>query len=230
MADSSTVCYSDLSSPEREAVEQLIPGYRRSYAKYSAQFTQAPDIHKRPRSAKSEHPARCSFTDRARGNGDAIAQNESDREAVEEPLPGRRRFSLPHITLATDVRRRSGRAASELPSRCSFTDRVQVTEDTITQHESDLSTPDWEAVEELLPGLCRSNVLYSLPHITLAPDVCKRPRRAASEHPTRCSFTDRIRVNEDAIAQHENGLVFGVWRLISVRSSHACGLYELDLH
>ncbi|XP_073716077.1 uncharacterized protein [Misgurnus anguillicaudatus] len=126
----------DLSSPEREAVEQLIPGYRRSYAKYSAQFTQAPDIHKRPRSAKSEHPTRCSFTDCARGNGDAIAQNESDREAVEEPLPGRCRFSLPHITLATDVRRRSGRAASELPSRCSFTDRVQVTEDAITQHES----------------------------------------------------------------------------------------------
>ncbi|XP_073715829.1 uncharacterized protein [Misgurnus anguillicaudatus] len=121
----------DLSSPEREAVEQLIPGYRRSYTTYSTQFTQAPDVHKRPRRAKSEHPRRCSFTGRARGNGDTIAQHESNREAMEELLPGLRRFSVP-----TDARRRPGRAASELPSRYSFTDRVQVTEDPITQHES----------------------------------------------------------------------------------------------
>ncbi|XP_073672242.1 uncharacterized protein [Paramisgurnus dabryanus] len=67
---------------------------------------------------------------------------------------------------------------------------------------SDLSSPEWEAVEELLPGICTRQ--YSVPHITLAPGTRRRPRHATSEHPSRCSFTDRVRANGDAIAQHEN--------------------------
>ncbi|XP_073731805.1 GTPase IMAP family member 7-like [Misgurnus anguillicaudatus] len=43
-----------------------------------------------------------------------------------------------------------------------------------------------------------------MPHITLDPDVRRRPRRATTEHPTRCSSADHVRVNEDAITQHES--------------------------
>nr|XP_055040966.1 uncharacterized protein LOC129428089 [Misgurnus anguillicaudatus] len=68
---------------------------------------------------------------------------------------------------------------------------------------SDLSSQEREAVEELCPGI--STRRYSVPHITLAPDTRRQPRHATSEHPSRCSFTDRVRANGDAIAQHENG-------------------------
>nr|XP_055049460.1 uncharacterized protein LOC129434835 [Misgurnus anguillicaudatus] len=68
---------------------------------------------------------------------------------------------------------------------------------------SDLSSPEREAVEELCPGI--STRRYSVPHITLALGTRRRPRHATSEHPSRCSFTDRGLANGDAIAQHENG-------------------------
>ncbi|XP_073671817.1 uncharacterized protein [Paramisgurnus dabryanus] len=125
MADSSDICFSDLSSPEREAVEELFPGFSRSKARYSAHFTLPSDVHKR---ATNMHSTRCSFTDRER--------HESDREAVEEPLPGLRRFGKPNITLAPDVRRRPRGVTTEHPTRCSSGDRVRVNEDAIAQHES----------------------------------------------------------------------------------------------
>ncbi|XP_073668624.1 uncharacterized protein [Paramisgurnus dabryanus] len=68
---------------------------------------------------------------------------------------------------------------------------------------SDLSSPEREAVEELLPGIRTRR--YSVPHITLAPGTRRRSRHATSDNPSRCSFTDRVRANGDAIAQHENG-------------------------
>lgn len=138
MADSSDICFSDLSSPEREAAKELI-GLSRSNASYSAHFTMSPDVHKRPRNATNEYSTRCSFTDRKRVNGDAIAQHESDREAVEEPLPGLRRFSMPNITLDPDVRRRLRRTTTKPPTRCSSAERVRVNKDAIAQHESDLA-------------------------------------------------------------------------------------------
>ncbi|ROL52300.1 hypothetical protein DPX16_0476 [Anabarilius grahami] len=57
---------------------------------------------------------------------------------------------------------------------------------------SDLSSPDREAVETLLPGIRRSTVRYSVPHITLAPGAGKRPRHPASESRVRCSFSDGV--------------------------------------
>ncbi|XP_073667565.1 uncharacterized protein [Paramisgurnus dabryanus] len=114
---------------EREAVEELFPGFSRSKARYSAHFTLPSDVHKR---ATNMHSTRCSITDRER--------HESDREAVEEPLPGLRRFSKPNITLAPDVRRRPRRVTTEHPTRCSSGDRVRVNEDAIAQHESGVFT------------------------------------------------------------------------------------------
>ncbi|XP_067237174.1 uncharacterized protein [Chanodichthys erythropterus] len=57
---------------------------------------------------------------------------------------------------------------------------------------SDLSSPDREAVETLLPGIHRSTARYSVPHITLAPGTGKRPRHPASESRVRCSFSDGV--------------------------------------
>ncbi|XP_073727851.1 uncharacterized protein [Misgurnus anguillicaudatus] len=153
MADSSDICFSDLSSPEREAAKELI-GLSRSNASYSAHFTMSPDVHKRPRNATNECSTRCSFTDRKRVNGDAIAQHESDREAVVEPLPGLRRFSMPNITLDPDVRRRLRRTTTKPPTRCSSAERVRVNKDAIAQHESG-KTP-------LVIVTCTTCYMYSL--------------------------------------------------------------------
>nr|XP_055051734.1 uncharacterized protein LOC129437559 [Misgurnus anguillicaudatus] len=85
---------------------------------------------------------------------------------------------------------------------------------------SDLSSPEREAVEELCPGI--STRRYSVPHITLAPDTRRRTRQPASEHRSRCSFTDRVQVNRDAIAQNENGKT----PLVIVTCT-ACHMYSL---
>ncbi|XP_073711592.1 uncharacterized protein [Misgurnus anguillicaudatus] len=139
MADSSDVCFSDLSTPDREAVKEVLPNLRRVGVPH---ITLTTDVRRRPRCAASEHRSRCSFTDRVR-NEDAIDQHENylsspEREAVQELCPGtsNRQYSVPHITLAPDTRRRPRHATSEHPSRCSFTNRVRANGDAIAQHEN----------------------------------------------------------------------------------------------
>ncbi|ROL53104.1 Transposable element Tc1 transposase [Anabarilius grahami] len=90
---------------------------------------------------------------------------------------------------------------------------------------SDLSSPDREAVETLLPGIHRSTVRYSVPHITLAPGAGKRPRHPASESRVQCSFSDGV---SDQVHQTTVGSQTALQKHATALPSRAPLLFETN--